>query len=54
VSRRVERRVVRVGLTGDREQSVPVDPGVLGLVEGKDIDVVVLCARYVRIRSVAP
>lgn len=39
---RVEPGIVRVGLLGDGQQGVPVDSGVLGLVEGEDVDVVVL------------
>lgn len=42
VTGRVEPGIVRVGLLGDGQQGVPVDSGVLGLVEGKDVDVVVL------------
>ena len=40
---RVESGIVRIGLLGDGQQGVPVDTGVLGLVEGEDVDVVVLC-----------
>jgi hypothetical protein len=41
VTGRVESRVVRIGLLGDRQQGVLAHSRVLGLVEGEDVDVVV-------------
>jgi hypothetical protein len=40
---RVKPSIVRIGLLGDGQQGVPVDSGVFGLVEGEDVDVMVLC-----------
>ena len=42
---RVETRVVRIGLLGDGQQGILAHSGVLGLVEGEDVDVVVGCER---------
>jgi hypothetical protein len=42
VSRRVPVGLVRVGVLGAGEEGLLVDTGVTGLVEGEDVDVVVL------------
>ena len=54
VAGRIESGIVRIGLLGDGQQGVPVDSGVLGLVESEDVDVVVLCGRVSQSVTCAP
>lgn len=42
MARRVPASLVRVGFPGNGQQRLLVDTGVSGLVEGEDVDVVVL------------